>query len=158
MKPRKILAPHKEQDGWRYIRVPSSIVTKMGDQHDDAMRVFDAAIVITRGSFAATIDQPILELSYRDTEPWSRIISSRRVEEAVETADYLKKCAGEGLCALNILGTWYVSGSWSRGGYYVEKSHEAEYVNFVERDGKHAGGRTLREAYHRYHAAAGDAS
>lgn len=101
----KILAPHKEQEGWVYVRVSRS------PQADD------------------------VHLSYNDSAPWRRVISSRRVEEAVETADYLKRCAEEGLVAY----------------FGRTESHRWAVGDSIGPRGR--GGATLREAYYRYHAA-----
>lgn len=91
---RRVLAPHKEQDGWCYIRVPNA-----------AMRMV-----------------------YQDVNPEDRVISSRRVEEAVEIADYLKLCHQNGYAAImTIPGTWRV----------------------LNRTGKTCSAPSLREAYHR---------
>jgi len=133
MKP--ILAPHKEQDGWRYVRVPSSIVSPLGAPRESDEVVFAARLSLTN-SIATPGLETHLELSYRDDVTCHRIISSRRVEEAVETADFLKRCADEGLVA-----------SWIRDYWLVYELAEPPQ----------ATGNTLREAYYRYHAAAGDA-
>jgi hypothetical protein len=119
---RRILAPHKEQDGWVYVRVSRA------PQPDD------------------------MHVSYNDTAPTRRIIPSRRVEEAVEIADYLKRCAEEGLAAMYGGDVWVV-GVWCYGmptyaeGFYLHKSNGGGAIGY---------GDTLREAYHRYHAAVSD--
>lgn len=92
----RILAPHKEQDGWVYVRVARC-----------------------EAWFARFLDL--------DYSPERRIISSRRVEQDVETGDYLRLCDDEGAWVVRKAGEWAVSG---KGGY--------------------ASGTTLREAYHRY--------
>ena len=76
-KPRKILAPHKEQDGWVYVRMRKSEErysedTPIGYDSEGGLR-------------------------YDDTHPGARIISSRKAEEAVETWEYLRRCEDEGL-------------------------------------------------------------
>lgn len=96
--PRKILAPHKEQDGWRYYRLPSCFM-------------------------------------YSDDEPDHRIISSRKVERAVENEEFLRLCLEEGLVAERNSAGWMVS---------RESSIGQENVGL---------GDTLREAYYRYKAA-----
>lgn len=88
---------------------------------------------------------PEVCVGYMDNRPDARIISSRRVEEAVETADYLKRCAEEGLCVTHEFGEWSVSMVIRTLGSRVVKV-AAEGV-----------GKTLREAYYRYHGA-GDAA
>lgn len=107
--PRKILAPHKEQDGWRYIRVPSFI-------------------------------------QYDDTLPQFRIISSRRVEQDVETGDYLRLCADEGL-TVNYFSSPGSAPCWIVTSDALESTFRGAAATLP-----HAP--TLREAYHRYHAAA----
>jgi hypothetical protein len=119
----KILAPHKEQDGWVYVRVSRT------PQPDD------------------------MHLSYSDSAPSRRIISSRRVERAVETDDFLRLCAEEGIVA-------------QRGGVGLAGGYIDEWVVRMPLSVRHGGlyftGNTLREAYyrmhnseayHRYHAA-----
>lgn len=135
MKP--ILAPHKEQDGWRYVRVPSSIVSPLGAPRESDEVVFAARLSLTN-SIATPGLEAHLELSYRDDVPCHRIISSRRVEEAVETADFLKLLTSEGLYA-----SYWPDGQW--------------LVAASKSTGNRGSGTTLREAYYRYHAAAGDA-
>lgn len=130
---KRILAPHKEQDGWRYVRVPSSIVSPLGAPRESE-EVFAARLSLTN-SIAAPGLETHLELSYRDDVPCHRIISSRRVEEAVETADFLRLCAEEGMSACYLRDHWLV---YSAG------------------PGQ-ASGTTLRTAYYRYKAQAGDA-
>lgn len=117
----RILAPHKEQDGWVYARVARC-----------------------EAWFARFLDL--------DYSPERRIISSRRVEEAVETMDYLKRCADEDLdvrcwgavfngekekLLMNDTGLWWVV--W-------KPSRKKAMPN---------GSPTLREAYHRYKNANG---
>lgn len=137
---KRILAPHKEQNGWRYVRVPSSIVSPLGAPRESDEVVFAARLSLTN-SIATPGLETHLELSYRDDVRCHRIISSRRVEEAVETADFLKRCVEEGLSATRFPRhddmCWRVD----------------EYGNIAV-----CGyGTTLREAYYRYKAAAGDA-
>lgn len=135
MKP--ILAPHKEQDGWRYVRVPSSIVSPLGAPRESDEVVFAARLSLT-SSIATPGLEAHLELSYRDDVPCHRIISSRRVEEAVEIYDFLKLCAEEEMFAqLQPESVWQLQGPTD--GYRVHY------------------GRTIREAYYRYKAAAGGA-
>ena len=69
------MKPHKDQDGYKYIRVKTYGRDKIGNE------------VIIPGT-----------LIYNDNkESWTRIISSVRVERAVETDDYLRRCEDEGL-------------------------------------------------------------
>ena len=107
---RKILAPHKEQDGWVYVRVNKNPLL-----HRDGTRV-----------------------TYNDQPSYRRIISSRRVEQAVETWDYLQRCAEDGL-------------------YVWQPSRPTkEYAWAVGSNGNEGQGGTLREAYHRYKAKEGN--
>ena len=145
MKP--ILAPHKEQDGFVYTRMPSGIAKPDAPARFDVPRPLVCTALITKGG------EVLIEHHYDDSEPGSRIISSRRVEEAVETADFLKLCADEGLCAVAVnTGTWVVGkrtrlvGTSTATGLASQMTFEPYQV-----------GETLRAAYYRYHAAAGDA-
>ena len=141
MKP--ILAPHKEQNGWRYVRVPSSIVTPLGAPRESDEVVFAARLSLIN-SIATPGPEARLELSYRDDVPCHRIISSRRVEEAVETADFLKLCDEEGLVVMKFPPPLKAGMRWR-----VDKYGDTAV---------YAYGTTLREAYYRCKAAAGDAS
>ena len=140
MKP--ILAPHRVQDGWRYVRVPSSIVSPLGAPRESDEVVFAARLSLTN-SIATPGLETHLELSYRDDVPCHRIISSRRVEEAVETTDFLKLCAEEGLTVTKFPLIRNADMRWR-----VEAYTDVEPAGY---------GDTLRSAYYRYHAAAGDA-
>ena len=142
----KILAPHKEQDGWRYIRVQSSITMANSKTHLNATRVFRAALTITSSFMDGAAGD--LKLSYRDDEPWSRIISSRRVEQDVETGDFLRLCADEGLevrCGYRIFDNADLTRPLL--GWAVWDGHMKRATPPIK-------SRTLREAYHRYHAKA----
>jgi hypothetical protein len=117
------LAPHKEQDGWLYVRV---------------LRV---------GRWPLSGKRRVLNPDsrvcgeYSDKHPASRIISSRRVEEAVEMADYLKRCAEAELNA-----TYFNSYPNGRGKWCVFSASLDKWQ--VGDD--HVWGDTLREAYWRY--------
>lgn len=91
----KILAPHKEQDGWVYLRVlrisqqvQDRAHNVYGDGPERGVPAYATFLHVSRKWFGI---QPADDL------PELRVISSRRVEEAVETADYLKRCAEEDL-------------------------------------------------------------
>ena len=126
---KKILAPHKEQDGTVYLRVmripkPNAVATMP--------RVYpEEEYVPGPDYFIPTRSGRGIVVSYGDSMKVSRTISSRRVEEAVEMADYLKLCADEGLRVTFfgdlVVPQWMVSG---RGDYRMAA--------------------TLREAYWRY--------
>ena len=121
------LRPHNEQDGWVYIRVPR------------IPRPVPGAVFAVRDGG---------EVHYDDIGTANRIISSRRVEEAVETADYLKLCVEEGLSVcfdVKHYGPWLVAG---KGGAWTSSdSGEWSGTDAVL-------GTTLREAYWRYKAGA----
>jgi len=130
--PRKILAPHKEQDGYAYYRLPNNNIPR--SLFVRAMEV----VGLMRG-----MDEPW----YPDDSPHQRIISSRRVEEAVETADFLKLCAEEGLDAIHrSYGEWFV----------VEDVQDPGGILPNDISVPCGYGSTLREAYYRYKAAAND--
>lgn len=127
---RKILAPHKEQDGWRYWRV------RVAPPAQGAKRVRNWEIVspTADGRWHALPMDDDLGLAYRDDIPGSRIISSRKVEQAVETWEYLERCVDEGLeVLLTSSACWRV-------------------YRFDSRPTAH--GASLREAYHRFRAEA----
>lgn len=115
----RILASHKEQDGWVYVRTH-------------------------KGRSKTCLDSPLKVsgrgVRYDDDTPGSRMISSRRVEEAVETYDYLKRCSDEGLTAAQ-WPTCTVGDRWR-----VFPADASVAIG--------EGGGTLREAYHRYKAVA----
>ena len=131
------LAPHAEQDGWRYVRVRdwrSLISPRRNPKY-----VFSFAQRVRGkgkcGEFTNFVSQ------YDDSFDGSRIISSRRVEEAVETADYLKRCAEAELNA-----TYFNSYPNGRGKWCVFSASLDKWR--VGDD--HVWGDTLREAYWRY--------
>jgi len=140
---KKILAPHKEQDGWVYVRLAKSILSTEPlhlAPDDDPIDIID---VIEDGD-----DEYIIDFAYFDDRPGSRIISSRRVELAVETDDFLRLCAEEGLWAgMDCAGDWCVAKSGTTVGNFLTGPIRVEFRSEV------AVGATLREAYYRYHAA-----
>lgn len=133
----RILAPHKEQDGWVYVRVKMfDRALKWGSEVYQALFVPGGFPCPT--CFAPSHNSRLGSFFYRDDFPNSRVISSRRVEEAVETADYLKRCAEENLSPTMWPGC----------------NNQTRWV--VVRQGGSSLGKmtwpTLREAYHRYKA------
>ena len=140
----RVLAPHKEQDGWVYCRVKTASVKNVENAP------LENAMVLVNKSTLEVIHPDAINaaIGYTDDTKGSRVISSRRVEEAVETADYLKRCAEEGLtvCRSAFCGDspddlhWVVGQSWDYGPWGDK-----------ERQSKGSGA-TLREAYHRYKA------
>jgi len=133
--PKKILAPHRVQDGWVYVRVPRSYLGEPPLFTHEVPPFDDSSPAPMKLYKYFGLDE--YEVGYADDTPGSRIISSRRVERAVERDDFLKLCAEEGLAAQMYNGCWMV---WALG-------------SLDRPDGR---GRTLREAYYRYKAAAND--
>lgn len=130
--PRKILAPHKEQDGWAYWRVRVTTVKNAANTPTT-----NPLWLVKKDTLECVKASDIgLAVGYSDDSPGSRIISSRRVEEAVETYDFLKLLTSEGLYA-----SYWPDGEWlvSNTGVGV---------------GVAASGATLREAYYRHKAEA----
>ncbi len=151
---KRILAPHKEQDGWVYWRVRPA-----RPSNSDA-RVRNWTVVYREDGANTWKSIPLTEdktgLGYYDELPGSRIISSRRVERAVENDDYLRLCAEEGLSV------YYFT---KPSGYeYRANGTPVEYPNWIvakwkdefEYEATGDPAPTLREAYHRYKAVADD--
>ena len=136
---KKILAPHKEQDGWVYWRL--NVTT--GKNAANAPAINPLWLVKKDTLECVKVRDLGLGIGYADDTPGSRIISSRRVEEAVETADFLKLCAEEALAVTKFPRRGDMR--WRVDGYAGMSFALARY------------GTTLREAYYRYKAAAGDA-
>jgi hypothetical protein len=121
----KILAPHKEQERYVYVRMwKEGSYTLTSSRH----LVEDGRVPVMSTVFG-----------YSDDQPDQRVIASKRVEEAVETYDYLKKCEDEGLWCDRCPVVGEVQ--WS-----VWRDVETKLTTM-------RWGATLREAYHRYHAA-----
>lgn len=139
----KILAPHKEQNGWVYVRVPKSILsTELTPtaSDDDPLDVID---VVDEGG-----DVYLIDIAYFDDRPGSRIISSRRAEQDVETGDFLRLCADEGLevrCGYRIFDNADLTRPLL--GWVVWDGHMKRATPPIK-------SRTLREAYYRYRAGA----
>ena len=124
---KQILAPHPKQDGFVYIRVPRGVTRWFDEKRTTVV----TPLAYWRGMVA-----------YHDDMPGTRAISSRRVEEAVETADYRKRCADEGLHAVY----HSTGGKTHKGGLY-----DAGWTVFVpDKPAFRQGTSTLREAYFRY--------
>lgn len=129
----KVLAPHKEQDGWMYWRVRATT----GKNAANAPQCNPLWLVRKDTLECVKASDIGIAVGYLDLTPTSRIIASRRVERAVERDDFLKLCSEEGLFVMiQPWGEVIVQGV--RDGYTVHR------------------GKTLREAYYRYHAAVGD--
>lgn len=125
------LAPHKEQDGWRYVRVPADLVGV-----DD---IPSTAVPLELGEDCGIVLANVWDevwVGYDDDHPDSRIISSRKAEESVETCEYLRLCLERGWVAERNSAGWVVS---------------AEGADADE--GECAWGDTLRQAYHRFDGA-----
>lgn len=124
----KILAPHTEQDGWVYVRVERKKLR--------FPRRWEASISLYGIPGFAAGDEGNSPEAYSDDRIGSRIISSRRAERAVETDDFLRLCAEEGLRVVR-------SGHCLEWAVFDEFSQHPEIV---------IGSKTLREAYYRYRA------
>ena len=136
--PRKILAPHRVQDGWVYWRIKTTPAASAANAP-----TINPLWLVKKDTLECVKASDIgLGVGYSDDTPSSRIISSRRVEEAVETADFLKLCDEEGLIATKLPPLRKADSRW----------RVDEYTG-VSVSGY---GRTLREAYYRYKAAAND--
>lgn len=134
---RKILAPHKEQDGWVYVRMmrvnePGETIEGFASNGSQYFRVL------------LEKSRKLLDIAPADDIPESRIISSRRVEEAVETYDFLKLCAEEGL---------YVHHSPANFQSFGNKGPWCVSSTAIWHKEKFAIGETLRSAYFRFNAA-----
>ena len=138
----KILAPHGQQDGWVYVRMPKSILSSEPTRtapDDDPLDVID--VVDEDG------DVYLIDIAYFDDRPGSRIISSRRAEQDVETGDFLRLCAQEVLDAV-------LRGSGASSEWYVVDNVQCGGIIPQDPDIPFGSGATLREAYYRYHAEA----
>ncbi len=76
-----VTRPHEDQDGYRYIRVAARGLLSSGMYYRSSS---STAAIGTRTRF------------YADYHPDQRVISSRKVEDAVETMDYLRLCRERG--------------------------------------------------------------
>jgi len=86
----RILPPHEDQTDWVYVRVPKHYMAQMFQ------------IVMSTTFFKLTTEIVLVDevtLTYPDDKDGSRVISSARTEESVETCDWLKRCEAEGLVA-----------------------------------------------------------
>jgi hypothetical protein len=129
--PRKILAPHRVQAGWVYWRLNVTTVKNAANAP-----TINPLWLVDKDTLACVKASDLgLGVGYADDTPGSRIISSRRVEEAVETADFLKLLTSEGLYA-----SYWPDGQW--------------LVAASKLTGNPASGTTLREAYYRHKAEA----
>ena len=129
----------KDQDHWVYIRVKKvrDYMLKAAGGHPKCRAIEIRAPEDVRHhqrehSYMSGAGQ------YVDIPQGARIISSARVERAVETDDYLRKCDDERLEARRL-----ASGEWR-----VVPSSYSKHMPM-------GAGLTLREAYHRYKAKAG---
>ena len=89
--------PHKDQDGYKYIRVKS--FGKNNDGREIVGRPRSGRVIL-----------------YDDVLEESSIISSERVERAVMTDDFLRRCASDGLSACFWNNRWSVADSVSNAG------------------------------------------
>ena len=127
---RRILPPHKRQDGYHYIRVECC-----GKEEGNQVYGYSPYPENDETWY------PVELMTYDDGWPSQRIISSRRVEEAIEIVDYLKLCAKDGLFATY---DELLSGAPSR--RVVGLGAWGVSTNDRSRIGR---GKTLKEAYWR---------
>ncbi len=149
MKPRPILKPHHEQDGWVYVRVASAMVCP-SDAHNRRSGVPTGISCVLITPVHPT---GCLGVRYTDEQPTQRVISSRKTEEAVETWEYLQRCADEGLAASrHDNGVWMVlDNDQFQGHGFGELCLTHVTINM---HAPHGIAPTLREAYWRYKAQA----
>lgn len=170
MKP--ILAPHKEQDGWAYVRVPRSYLGDPSPLMREVPAIGDSPAPMKLYRLVGLDDYEVGYLGYPDDTPGSRVISSRRVEDAVYQADRAREAGFTLKCAVNLY-KWLKE----RGTNIKDAVETADFLKLCAEDGLFArfkpegvwelqgpidgyavhDGTTLRAAYYRYHAAAGDA-
>lgn len=141
--PRKILAPHKEQDGWVYWRVRATT----GKNAANAPTVNPLWLVRKDTLECVKASDIGIAVGYLDLTPTSRIIASRRVERAVERDDFLKLCSEEGLTA-----RYYHRADGDYG--WLVGPHGAPDTGWYDNTTPIKAGTTLREAYYRYKAEA----
>lgn len=119
--PRAPMKPHKKQDGFVYVRLSRDFARSPMRVVRETLREICAA-----GGESWQF--------YSDNCSWQRIISSRRTEEAVELADYLKRCDENGFIVTRFSRThWTVQGildNW--------KVHTASTLRKAYRLCKHA--------------------
>lgn len=146
----RILAPHKSQEGWVYVRVKSCgrrtdfrwrtlfrTIIQAADIHLLKLpNGFPMVFAIGENDVVQPIENSLIP--YQDHVADSRVISSRRVEKAVETADFLKLCDDEGLDVIRGRSAPGASPAW-----YVYRMGQSE---------PWSRGDTIREAYFRYRA------
>ena len=125
---KKIMRPHEDQKGEVYIRV-SKTEMKLG---------INTLTPVGHGLRIEGI-YPFGRLGYNDAAPGSRVISSSRVEDDVETGDFLRVCAEEGLDVMYNV-PW---GGARKARWFVAKA--PNHIGWV-------GAPTLRQAYEKYQA------
>jgi len=98
-----VIAPRSDQDGWVYVRVSR----ELWDEFE------------------------CWKVAYKDSLPCSRTVSSLRVEEALETMEYLEKCYEAGYRATGLepgswvaatRSGWLAHGKTLKGAYYILKN------------------------------------
>jgi len=130
---RPIHPQHEDQAGWVYVRVHKAGQGYCVPNYAPAL--------LSQSPQSRLFDQP--PTAYVDTHDDSRIISSSRVEEDVETGDYLKRCADEGLTAASTPS--------------IRRGKPDYWCVFRLYTGNEVGrGTTLPRAYHKYHELVGD--
>lgn len=170
---KRILAPHREQDGWAYWRVRVTTAKSAANAP-----TINPLWLVNKDTLECVKASDIgLGVGYSDDTPGSRRISSRRVEEAVYQADRAREAGFTLKGAVNLY-RWLKE----RGTDIGEAVEADDFLKLCAEEGliatrfprrddmcwrvdKYSGisiaiagyGRTLRAAYYRYHAAAGDA-
>lgn len=113
------MKPHKDQQGYKYFRIKPQGKNENG--HEILAKWYDGTVV-------AYCD---------DKEDWTRIISSERVERAVETDDFIRRLLSEGLDATVCQSGWCVS-TWAEEG--SGPTIRAAYENYRARIAHSASG------------------
>ncbi len=128
-RPRRIHKQHQQHDGYVYVRVTH------GDE------IFNNDACTDRTGILFTTPGRELVHPYFDGQPGSRIITSRRVEAAVEDADYRERCQAEGLDV-----RYWAEGTMGQpeGSVAVDDPNDEQSAQ---------GGGSLREAYGRFKTA-----
>lgn len=169
--PKKILAPHREQEGWVYWRLRAT-TGKNAANAPTTNPLWLIKKVVKKDTLECVKASDIgLAVGYSDDTPGSRIISSRRVEEAVYQADRAREAGFTLKGAVNLY-KWLKERGTDIGeavetddflkllnneGLYASYWPDGGWLVAHPRNGGAVRGTTLREAYYRYKAQAGDA-
>jgi len=142
---RNVRGPYKEQKDWVYIRVPKQHVRFLQERDKD-YRTFHGSLAfgerapLLPGSVGGTYFQSQLPV-YDDSCHGARVISSKRVEEAVEIYDFVKMCQEEqleiGMSFVEGVCTWEVYGPKTQR-FGVGDSLRAAYFKY-QKEAQEAG-------------------